>query len=200
LRDPVRLRRYRMSVDMIAPQWMHSQITAAEYDSWSQEQCAGIEIVDGMVTVSPSASKRHNRLARILANALDSAAGPDWNADTDFDVRLQDVPLTNRRPDVVVYRADTIDITPTRPEHVLLVAEIVSPGSETTDRIVKSEQYARSGIGFYWRIEMTPTDIPITYTYLLDTASRRYRDTDVFTGLIKATAPFPVQIDLSGSL
>ena len=73
-----------MSVDMIAPQWMHSQITAAEYESWSEEQCAGIEIVDGMVVVSPSASKRHNRLARILANALDAAGGADWNADTDF--------------------------------------------------------------------------------------------------------------------
>jgi hypothetical protein len=41
-----------MSVDMIAPEWMHSQITAAEYESWSAEQCAGIEIVDGMVIVS----------------------------------------------------------------------------------------------------------------------------------------------------
>jgi Putative restriction endonuclease len=87
--------------------------------------------------------ERHNRLARILANAFDAAAGPDWNAGTGFDVRLQDVPLTNRRPDVVVYRADTIDVSSTRPEHVLLVAEIVSPGSETTDRIVKLDQYAR---------------------------------------------------------
>ena len=104
-----------MSTEMIAPEWMHSQITAAEYESWSEEQCAGIEIVDGMVVVSPSASKRHNRLARILANAFDAAAGPDWNADIGFDVRLQDVPLTNRRPDVVVYRADTIDVTPTSP-------------------------------------------------------------------------------------
>jgi hypothetical protein len=83
-----------MSVDMIVPAWMHSQITAADYESWSEERCAGIEIVDGMVVVSPSTSKRHSRLARILANALDAAAGPDWNADTDFDVRLQDVPLT----------------------------------------------------------------------------------------------------------
>jgi hypothetical protein len=66
-----------------------------------------------MVLVSPSPSKRHYRLARLLANALDAAAGPDWNADTDFDVRLQDVPLSNRRPDVTVYRADSIDITPT---------------------------------------------------------------------------------------
>jgi Uma2 family endonuclease len=109
------------------------------------EQCAGIEIVDGMVVVSPSASKRHNRLARVLANALDAAAGPDWNADTDFDVRLQDVPLSNRRPDVVVYRADTIDVTPTRPEHVLLAAEIVSPGLETTDRIVKAQPVCERG-------------------------------------------------------
>ena len=57
-----------MSVDMIAPQWMHAQVTAEEYESWSEEQCAGIEIVDGMVVVSPSASKRPNRLARVLAN------------------------------------------------------------------------------------------------------------------------------------
>jgi hypothetical protein len=37
------------------------------------------------------------------------------------DVRLQDAPLNNRRPDVTVYRADTIDVTPTRPERVPLV-------------------------------------------------------------------------------
>ena len=64
-----------MSTEMIALEWMHSQITAAEYESWSEEQCAGIEVVDGLVVVSPSASKRHNRLARILTNAFDIAAG-----------------------------------------------------------------------------------------------------------------------------
>ncbi|WP_432067605.1 Uma2 family endonuclease [Streptomyces sp. C10-9-1] len=185
-----------MSAEMVAPAWMHTQISAEQYDSWSEEQCAGIEIVDGMVVVSPSASKRHNRLARLLANALDTAAGPDWNADTDFDVRLQDVPLTNRRPDVTVYRAETIDITPTRPEHVLLVVEVVSPGSETTDRIVKVDQYAKAGIPFYWRIEQAATGVPIVYTYILDPATRAYRDGEVFTGTVKATAPFPVTVDL----
>jgi Uma2 family endonuclease len=72
------------------------------------------------------------------------------------------VPLTNRRPDVVVYRADTIDVTPTRPEHVLLVVEVVSPGSETTDRIVKVDQYAKTGILFYWRVEQSVRGIPPT--------------------------------------
>jgi Uma2 family endonuclease len=186
-----------MTAEMLAPAWMHEQITAEQYESWSEEQCAGIEIVDGMVVVSPSASKRHNRLARILANTLDSAAGAGWNADTGFDVRLQDVPLNNRRPDVVVYRADTIDITPTRPEHVLLVVEVVSAGSETTDRIVKVDQYAKAGIAFYWRVEHTATGIPVTYTYVLDPATMTYRDGEIFTGTVKVSAPFAVEIDLA---
>ena len=185
-----------MTAEMMAPAWMHTQISTEQYDSWSEEQCAGIEIVDGMVIVSPSASKRHNRLARLLANALDAAAGPEWNADTDFDVRLQDIPLTNRRPDVVVYRADTIDLTPTRPEHVLLVVEVVSPGSETTDRIVKVDQYAKAGIPFYWRVEQAVTGVPIIYTYVLDPATKVYRDGEMFTGAIKAAVPFSVTVDL----
>jgi len=186
-----------MTVEAVTPAWMHQQITAAEYDSWSEEQCSGIEIVDGMVVVSPSASKRHNRLARLLANALDIASGPDWNADTDFDVRLQDVPLVNRRPDVVVYRAETIDITPTRPEHVLLVVEVVSPGSETTDRIVKVDQYAKAGIAFFWRVEQAATGVPLIYTYVLDPATGAYRTGEMFTGAIKVTAPFTTEIDLA---
>jgi Uma2 family endonuclease len=182
---------------MIAPAWMHEPITAEQYDSWSEEQCAGIEVVDGMVVVSPSASKRHNRLVKMIAVALEAAAGPGWNADFDFDVRLQDVPLTNRRPDVAVYRADTIDVMPARPEHLLLVVEVVSPGSETTDRIVKAEQYATAGISYYWRVEQPPAGVPVVHTHVLDPASSAYRAGPVFTGLVQATAPFPVTIDLA---
>lgn len=71
-----------MTADMIAPYWMHQQISAGRYDSWTDEQCAGIEIVDGMVVVAPSASKRHNRIATTLAVALEAAAGvPDVPGD-----------------------------------------------------------------------------------------------------------------------
>ncbi len=106
------------------------------------------------------------------------------------------MPLTNRRPDVVVYRADPIDIMPARPEHILLVAEVVSPGSETTDRIVKAEQYARVGISYYWRVE-PPAGVPVVHTYVLDPAIGLYRDAGVFTGVIETVAPFPVRIDLT---
>jgi hypothetical protein len=46
-------------------------------------------------------------------------------------------------------------------------------------------------------VELTPTHIPVVYTYLLDSASRRYRDGDVYTGVVKAASPFPVEVDLS---
>jgi hypothetical protein len=87
--------------------WMHELVSVEQYDSWSDEQCAGIEIVDGMIVASPSAPKRHNRIAKMLAVALEAAAGDEWNADIDFDLRLQNVPLLNRRPDVIVYRAES---------------------------------------------------------------------------------------------
>jgi hypothetical protein len=34
---------------------------------------------------------------------------------------------SHRRPDVVVYEADTIDVVPTRPEHVLGVIKATAP-------------------------------------------------------------------------
>jgi Uma2 family endonuclease len=105
--------------------------------------------------------------------------------------------LNNRRPDVTVYRAETIDLTPTRPEHVLLVVEVVSPGSETTDRIVKADQYARAGIQFSWRVEQAGTGAPLIYTYILDPATGRYRDSDIFVGVVKLAAPFSIEVDLS---
>jgi Uma2 family endonuclease len=171
-------------------------VTAEEYDTWPEERSAGIEIVDGMVVMSPSPSKRHNLVAAQLAAGLRAAGRPGWRAGLDFDVRLRDVPLLNRRPDVVVFRADTLDVAVTRPEHILLIAEVVSPGSETVDREHKMGEYAVAGIEFYWRVERAATDAPVVYTYRLDPAGSVYRATEVFTAVVKTMTPFPVEIDL----
>nr|MDT0665843.1 Uma2 family endonuclease [Micromonospora sp. DSM 115978] len=170
-----------MTAEMVAPAWMHQQITAELYHSLSEEQCRDIEIVDGMAVLVPGTTQLHNRLARKVANAMELAGAPEWFADLDFDVLLQDVPLSVRRPDIVVYRASTVDTTPMRPESILLVGEVVSPGSETTDRIFKPEQYARAGIQFYWRIEQAAAGVPLVYTYVLDPAAGTYRVGEVYT-------------------
>ncbi|GIE33985.1 hypothetical protein Ait01nite_070300 [Actinoplanes italicus] len=38
--------------------------------------------------------------------------------------------------------------------------------------------------------------MPLVYTYVLDPAAGRYRDGEVFTGVVKVAAPFPVEVDL----
>ncbi|CAO5163674.1 hypothetical protein FAIPA1_230085 [Frankia sp. AiPs1] len=86
---------------------------------------------------------------------------------------------------------------PMRPDSILLVGEVVSPGSETTDRVFKPEQHARAGIQFYWRVEPSATGVPLVYTYVLDPAARTYRVGDVHTGVVEAVAPFPMKIDLT---
>jgi hypothetical protein len=65
---------------------------------------------------------------------------------------------------------------------------------------VTAEQYAartaRAGIQFYWRVEQAPTGAPLVYTYVLDPATGRYRDSDIFTGVVTMRVPFAVEIDL----
>jgi hypothetical protein len=65
-----------MTAGMVVPAWMREPVTAEQYGAWTAQQCAGIEIMDGMVLVSPSPSKRHNRKARPLTNALDAGRRP----------------------------------------------------------------------------------------------------------------------------
>jgi hypothetical protein len=36
------------------------------------------------------------------------------------------------------------------------------------------------------------------YTYVLDPATGSYRDSDVFSGFVKAVAPFALEVDLQG--
>lgn len=46
-------------------------------------------------------------------------------------------------------------------------------------------------------VEQAATGVPLIYTYILDPATRAYRTGEMYTGIIKATAPFTVDIDLS---
>lgn len=45
-------------------------------------------------------------------------------------------------------------------------------------------------------VEQAATGVPIVYTYVLDPATKGYRDGEMFTGVIKAAVPFSVTVDL----
>jgi Uma2 family endonuclease len=188
-----------MSAETIDYSWMHEQISAEQYDAMPEELCRNIEIVDGMVHMSPAASScsYHNDLMRAIANGLEAACGPSWRVTCVADLRLRDIPLQNRQPDVLVYDTETPRRRPPIPASAALVAvEIVSPGSQSTDRIVKPLEYAAAGIRFFWRVEIDG-DVPVVYTYALDGTTGTYRGTGVFDGVVKTDVGFPVEIDLT---
>ncbi|MGH3376069.1 MAG: Uma2 family endonuclease [Actinoallomurus sp.] len=180
------------------PEWMltlpEEGVTAEEYDRMPEEICRRIEILDGSIIVSPSATPRHNRIARMLANALEEAAPAPWQVTTDVDLRISDVPLNNRRPDILVFDGNP-DELPVRPQHVLLAVEIMSKGSVSADRLDKPAEYASAGIPHYWRIEQINAKMTI-YTYALDSTKRTYIPEIEDSGALKTEHPFPITIDL----
>src|SRR5215475_5823422 len=65
-----------------------------------------VELLDGDLHMSPAPTRRHQRISRRLANALE-AADPDLDVDVEVNVRLR--PGTIVVPDIVVSRHTDLD-------------------------------------------------------------------------------------------
>lgn len=183
-------------IDWTPPWLAHHQITAAEYEALSPEECQDIEIIDGMVVVSPAPIPLHQDVQWLIRGGLHRAGMPEWRASTNIDVRIAEEPLNNRRPDVVAYPAGHSRRVFVPAVDTLLVVEIVSPGSETNDRKIKPIIYADAGIPYYWRVEISES-VPVAYTYRRDEGSGRYQPQAQYVGMIDTQLPFPVKIDLT---
>ncbi|MEV6829800.1 Uma2 family endonuclease [Amycolatopsis sp. NPDC051102] len=182
------------------PDWMllsASGLSADDYEALPEEVCRRIEIVDGAIVVNPAPRRSHQIFARRLANALEAACGPEFEVSTDVDLRLRDVPLLNRRPDIVVYDSSLPDDFVLRAEHCVLVVELMSPGSVTADRIDKPGEYAAGGIQHFWRVENTddPEKVRL-FCYQLDPTTGTYAPAAVHDGPFAVTDPFAVNIDM----
>lgn len=44
-----------------------------------------------------------------------------------------------------------------------MIGEVVSPGSTARDRVVEPAEYARAGIGAYWRLELDPEPLFVVH-------------------------------------
>ncbi|MFC4536342.1 Uma2 family endonuclease [Sphaerisporangium dianthi] len=131
--------------------WIPDQITAEDYRALPEDFCRTIEVIDGHIVKCESPSRMHNRVGRRLAAALEQARKPEpcLLVETDIDVRISDVPLNLRRPDVTVFRCLPGDRRLYATDAVLVV-EIVSPESSfRTDTVEKKAAYAAAGIPVY---------------------------------------------------
>jgi Uma2 family endonuclease len=153
------------------------RITLDAYRDMPQDISKQIEVVDGWLVRCESPEPSHQAIAHNLVNGLRGAAkrldrenGTCHRVIADLDVLLSEGPISEgsrlhfRRPDVVVYRCiDTDRGNWGRKPYAadcLLVLEIVSADSVTTDIRDKRAEYAGAGIPHYWIVRMTDNDGP----------------------------------------
>jgi Uma2 family endonuclease len=150
----------------------------------------------GVLTVSPAPAVPHQRVSRRLANLLEAAAaaiGAPVEILENVNVEAPGGRLA--QPDVAVVDREFAATDPVRclPEFVRAVVEVVSPGSEPQDRVIKPRLYAESGIGVYWRFELSPEPHVVVFEL------RRGRFVRVLTApagtLTAIPVPFPVKLD-----
>jgi Uma2 family endonuclease len=111
------------------------------------------ELLEGNLVVMPPANVEHASLiTRLVGWFLAAGFSPDLVLSTPG-LRITER-TAGRSPDFMVLRravaGETVWVDPA---DVLLVVEVVSPGSEDTDRRIKPAEYARAGVPHFWRIE-----------------------------------------------
>lgn len=126
-----------------------------------------MEIAEGILRPMTRAHTQGRQVQNRLTGQLEAQAPPDLMVAFEEIVVLHEMPPDARIPDVSVFaRAGKDERTNNVPaRQVLLVVEIVSPGSGDLDRWVKPGEYARNGIPHFWRIELQP-EIAV-HTYVL---------------------------------
>lgn len=143
------------------------------------------ELIGGTIVVSPTPVPAHQRASRRLQRLLEGAAPPDHEVfDAPIGLRLPGDHMLE--PDIVVIPHGSVG-----PRvlglPVLLVVEVVSPGSRTHDTVTKRHVYAEAGIEHYWLLDgtrATPHFVALhlvdgRYETVVDTGERVAVDTPV---------------------
>jgi Uma2 family endonuclease len=163
------------------------ELTLEMYKAFPEDASKQIEVVDGWMVRCESAGPSHQGIQFNLHLALrdatqlaDRAKATCHRVRGDMDVLIADSPkLHFRRPDVVVYRCIDDDRGPwgRKPyaSDCVIVLEIVSADSVTTDIRDKRAEYAAARIPHYWIVRMTDNDGPaISIDRLLLTLDGNY--------------------------
>ncbi|HEY4422193.1 MAG TPA: Uma2 family endonuclease [Pseudonocardia sp.] len=192
-----------MTIQPVAPPHL---LTVAEYLEIGEIELGYSELVEGRLLMTPSPAPDHNRAGFRMAVELERQLPPGLEVIPDMDVDLElapaEAPGTVRRPDLIVLplearkrvRAEGGII---RASEVLVVMEVLSPGSRRTDHVHKRGEYADAGIPHYWIIDTTE---PVSLLACHLAGEFGYADGGSVTGTFSATEPFPVEIDLGALL
>ena len=151
------------------------------------------QIVDGTLVVSPMPGIRHEVVCTELRRLLDR--GPESGLLVLSQLAV-DMHPSYLAPDVLVVSRELLrsEANPVPPELVHLVVEVVSPSSQSMDRLTKPAQYAAAGIPAYWRVETRP-EVTLT-AYELPAGAQAYREVGTWGPgeTARLNVPFPVEV------
>jgi Uma2 family endonuclease len=181
-------------------------LTIAEYAALGEDDHHRWELREGSLLGSPSPTPRHMIALAELVVQLNGQLPAELVVVLDVDIDLElvpaDQPGSSRRPDLVVVGWDAVkrvdrDGGMLRASEVLLVVEIVSPGSRRLDHLTKRGEYADAGIPHYWIVDL---DAPVSLLDCHLAGGFGYQDDGGVTGVVAVSVPFPgpfpVRLDL----
>ncbi|MFI6069613.1 Uma2 family endonuclease [Micromonospora sp. NPDC051227] len=157
-----------------------------------------VELVDGVIQVTPSPTLGHQDISFLLRLWLHSHVPDHLRVAQAVGVGLSH--NTSRRPDVLLCRAGVPSNRSLVPsEDVVLAVEIVAPGTRRIDRFAKPGEYAAAGIPFYWRIEQDPVHV---YAYRIGDhvgpgGERQYELVADGADLIELAEPFDIKLPVA---
>jgi Uma2 family endonuclease len=135
------------------PGSIHDRWTTGDLDTLPDDGLR-YELIDGTLLVSPAPLPLHQRICFRLGRLLDDALARDLEV-LPAPVDWQPDGTTSLQPDLLVMR--TADVTPQRLLGTpLIVVEVISPSSATTDRTAKFDRYRRAGVDQYWIVDPGP--------------------------------------------
>jgi Uma2 family endonuclease len=121
------------------------------------EDGSSLELIWGYWYVSPAPSYRHqraaHRLGRVIEDALMAAGRTDLHMFSATAVEISTPWRTGLIPDVVVVDIDPDGVSVAR-EHLVLAAEVWSPGNSRSERETKIGAYAEADVPYFWSIEL----------------------------------------------
>ncbi len=113
-----------------------------------------IELIDGSLVITPKAPAKYSRLARQVANKLDAGVTPNDKFFAYVRINVELAPSRILIPDFVVATASPDDEKEVTAEDVLIVGEMIAPGTSAIDR---PQLYRAAGIPYYLVVDENGT-------------------------------------------
>lgn len=174
--------------------WPDHLMTLEEFEQLPEDNSRRYELQEGVLQATPKAISYHQLVIKRLTHVLDKVLPEGWTSLPESEIVLAErYPPTVRIPDVVVLSEDRAeDGTKLYGQDVALAVEVLSPGSQRSDNLIKRAEYAEAGIPAYWILDVESRP-KLAANVLVDGV---YKEIFNGAGVFLTEQPFDLRIDL----